>query len=439
MEVASAVLKRMPGVNSSRHALIRALWFPNRICSRYLGDRSRRGSSLKSQRRDFFDGSDGGLDRQPTGPVSWFKDIWDRDFPIMKQLGVNVLRLYNANPTTLLATQQLLSQGWNGITEARGKDHRPFMDAAHAAGFKVMFPLLSDESLLNDTDAMASQKLKNLIDEVGGHPALIMWVFGNELDFASPRNVQLRSQLNSKMKFIRDYTLAKWNRIVPVTSCVIDIPVLYDALVSSLDVDLFCPNAGYRGGSLTDLFSGNASQRFSGFRKLSRESGLPVLIGEMGFLSVNDSINVVQPTWFNRLWKDVLDSARDGCVGGVLFEYSDEIYKRNAPPDQTHLGVVQLSPAKDPVSGGMSVDENVFVPDLVTEKPVVFAAVRNGTLNGQSINFNTDVWKYLNSQPASLRQTPVEAQPASTGGVSTPFSAMSLTAFLVVCGFVGHQ
>eukprot|EP01122_Echinamoeba_exundans_P013455 TRINITY_DN5882_c0_g2_i1.p2 TRINITY_DN5882_c0_g2~~TRINITY_DN5882_c0_g2_i1.p2 ORF type:complete len:364 (-),score=74.65 TRINITY_DN5882_c0_g2_i1:1305-2396(-) len=352
----------------------------------------------------------------------------------MKKLGVNVLRLYNANPTTLLATQQLLSQGWNGIKEARGKDHRPFMDAAHAAGFKVMFPLLSDESLLNDTDAMASQKLRNLIDEVGGHPALILWVFGNELDFASPKNVQLRSQLNAKMKFIREYTLAKWNRVVPVTSCVIDIPVLYDALVETLDVDIFCPNAGYRGGSLTDLFSGNASQRFSGFRKLSGESGLPVLIGEMGFLSVNDSINAIQPTWFNRLWKDVLDSVPDGGVGGILFEYNDEIYKRNAPRDQTHLGVVQFSPAKDPVGGGLSVDENVFVPDLAIEKPIIFAAVRNGTLNGQSVNFNTDTWKYLNRQPASLRQTPTAVQQPPQSTASNNFGLKWLFSAGIVWG-----
>jgi hypothetical protein len=102
---------------------------------------------------------------------------------------------------------------------------------------------------------------RNLIDEVGDHPAILMWVVGNEFDFKSSALLQLRALLNDEFQKVRDYTKSKWNRVLPVTTCVIDIPDTYDILADTLDVDLFCANAGYRGESLTDLFSGNAGQR----------------------------------------------------------------------------------------------------------------------------------------------------------------------------------
>lgn len=50
---------------------------------------------------DFFDG-DIVSSRSPPGPSDgWFTDVWKRDFPLLKQLGVNTLRLYSTNPTTL--------------------------------------------------------------------------------------------------------------------------------------------------------------------------------------------------------------------------------------------------------------------------------------------------------------------------------------------------
>ena len=54
---------------------------------------------------DFFDGSPDIPDRFPVGPSEgWFQALWKRDFPVMKELGINTLRLYNANPTTRQAS-----------------------------------------------------------------------------------------------------------------------------------------------------------------------------------------------------------------------------------------------------------------------------------------------------------------------------------------------
>jgi hypothetical protein len=79
----------------------------------------------------------------------------------LSELGVNTLRLYNVNPTTAKASEELLDSRWNGITEPRGKEHRKFLDMVHAAGLKVMFPLMGDSSMLNDTVELRDQKIRS--------------------------------------------------------------------------------------------------------------------------------------------------------------------------------------------------------------------------------------------------------------------------------------
>jgi beta-galactosidase/beta-glucuronidase len=46
--------------------------------------------------------------------------------------------------------------------------------------------------------------IKTQIEEVGNHPALLMWIMGNELDLSNdPQMLQL---LNEMFDFIRNYT-----------------------------------------------------------------------------------------------------------------------------------------------------------------------------------------------------------------------------------------
>lgn len=199
---------------------------------------------------DYFDGSADVWSRWPPGPESWFKAVWERDFPIMKELGVNTLRLYNANPTTRQATSEQL--GTNSIVEPLGKDHIPFMNLAYQNGFKIIFPLCGDETLLTTlTEDQFKQLLRNQIDEVGNHSALIMWNFSNELNLGS--DPALVAKLNNYIAYIKQYTQQKWNRQVPVTTAVVDIPTSYDTLMATLNVDVFSSNAGYRGVDFQDV------------------------------------------------------------------------------------------------------------------------------------------------------------------------------------------
>lgn len=147
----------------------------------------------------FSDYADGSPSTDPRGPPGgWFQTVWERDFPILKgltiqlnptsfmsfpqsnvtffeELGVNTLRLYNVNPTSKLYVDKYKSIEPE-IIETIGPEHRPFLDMAHQYGFKVIFPILSDEStLFGNPKERLERWIQTQIEEVGDHPALLMW------------------------------------------------------------------------------------------------------------------------------------------------------------------------------------------------------------------------------------------------------------------------
>lgn len=350
---------------------------------------------------DYFDGSED-PERETPGPKQWFRALWERDFPLMKELGANTIRLYNVNPTTRLASEKFLESGWNNVSKPYGKDHIPFLDYAYESGLRVIFPLVSDESALTlDPEDLLIQKTKNLIDEVGDHPAVIMWAVGNELALEEPGKKPLLDTVNQMMNLARDYTKEKHDRILPVTHCVADLPESYRFLSENLEVDVFCSNAGYRSDSLTDLFTGDESRNIPGWDELIAKNKVPLLIGEFGWLSINNTANYEHPDWFNKVWKDILDHIDNGCIGGVYFEFSDEKYKMSGP-DQTQLGVIALEPyEKDGLN--TETDEDFFYADVAIRKEIIFDAVKEGTLNGAPMNFNMDIFKYLGRSPGKIK------------------------------------
>lgn len=383
---------------------------------------------------DYYDGSDD-PEREVPGPKQWFRAIWERDFPLMKELGVNTIRIYNVNPTTRQASIDFLETGWNNITKPYGKDHIPFLDLAQEYGFKVIFPLVSDESaLVLDSEELLVQKTKNLIDEVGNHPAVVMWAVGNELSLEDPSKNELLATVNRMMNLARTYTLEKWGRILPSTHCGADYPESYEFLSENLDVDLFCSNAGYRSDSLTNLFSGDESKGIPGWDYLTNKTGKPLLIGEVGWLSVNNTAHRDNPDWFNKVWKDTLDHVEQGCIGAVYFEFSDEKYKQGGP-DQNELGVVSVEPY---VLDGKSTetDQDFFYPDIVVKKEIIFDAIKSGTLGGRPMNFNMDIFEYLDRSPSTIGiqdNPPLYGQPPLVGApIATPSSAFKATMSVLV-------
>lgn len=351
---------------------------------------------------DFFDGRVSSPYRKPPGPKGpWFQPLWERDFPLMRQLGVNTIRIYNANPTTLQASIDQL--GKYGIVDPTGSYHIPFLNMALEYNFRVIFPLVGDETLLLNTDnATYNRWLMNQIDEVGNHSAILMFALGNELDVAY--DPQMLDLVNEKIQFSRNYLKEKWGRKVPITDAVVDLPSSYPMLAKALDVDVFTSNAGYRGFGFSDLWSGSGT--LPGWFNLSCTYNKPLFIGEMGFLSINNSIDYSVPNWFNQQFHALISNIPYGCVGGAFFEYNDEIYK--ASPLQQHLGVVSVSVNS---SGGCtSLQPNCWNADIVTRKPILFNSMLNGTDDGQPFNYHANVFSYLCRE----RLTLADVKPGST-------------------------
>jgi len=202
--------------------------------------------------------------------------------------------------------------------------------------------------------------------------------------------------VNDYIHFIREYTRQKWNRTIPITSAVVDLPLSYNSLAATLNVDIFTTNAGYRGVSFTDLWSGNSN--FEGWHKLSCKYQKPLFVGEIGFHSLNNSITGANPHWFNSQWKDLLMHIDQGCIGGAFFEYSDEPHSKVDPLQQS-MGLVQFSVGE--ANGQRSTSPDVWVPDIA-EKKEVFDAVKEGVFESKPYNMNGNVWELIGRPQSSL-------------------------------------
>lgn len=339
---------------------------------------------------DYFDGGPNAAD-QPSPPGGgWFQPVWERDFPLMKELGANTIRIYNTNPTTKQASIYYPQ----AVRLPLGKDHIPFMNLASSYGFQVIFPLISDYTILTTYDAATFKRLLRWqIDEVGNHPALLMWAFGNELPLNG--NPDLVNLMNMYITYIKQYTLTKWGKNILITVAVVDLPESYNTLAATLDVDIFTTNAGYRGFTFSDLWTGNSI--FQGWYALSCRYNKPVFIGELGWHTINNSISYTNPDWFNQIWKDLVGHIDQGCVGGAFFEYSDEQLK---PTEQQTMGLVTPSVNS---SGGMpSTQQYVWNADIVTRKDIIFAAVKGGSYQGVPYNMNASPFDLIGRSQTTL-------------------------------------
>lgn len=338
---------------------------------------------------DMFDGTDSDPERDPPGPRGgWWRAVWERDFEVMKRAGFNTLRIYNMNPLTKTFLANNPDEFEGVVAPEQGADHLPFLDYAFLSGFRVIVPVVSDESMLtNYGEARLKRIVEANVDELGNHPALLMWSVGNELNLA--QRTDLRERVNMLMNYVRDYTQKRWKRRVPVMTVLLDKPGDYESLVNDLDVDLFVSNAGYRHLDFRPLWDGEKGTGFMGFKEICRRTGKPLLFGEIG-MHDQDENTAKTPDWFNQQWKQVVDHVDDGCIGAVFFEYSDEPYTK--PASESDMGIVKFAEATSS-AGKSSTDPNVWIPDKVIEKNIVFDSVANGHPNSslRRYNLNTEV------------------------------------------------
>jgi hypothetical protein len=256
-----------------------------------------------------------------------YERIWDRDLAVLKQMGVNTVRLYDANP--------------------QFRNHLPFLNACYMAGIKVIYPLwITTETMSKGwpvTDRDHKQYpgqlplmdgIKKQIDELGKHEAILCFVAGNEV-FDVPFNPN-QQYIIDRINMVMDYVSSK-SRIL-VTTCPPDMgddPNNWSWYYKTFpEAGLVMANAGYRGDACT---SANSYGRlWDILDKVIAPSLKFFILGEYGVHDQDDA--KYNRRHFNCFLKSAdQNMIRTRFMGVVYFEYIDEA---NKPTNQKEMGVL---------------------------------------------------------------------------------------------------
>jgi hypothetical protein len=245
--------------------------------------------------------------------TSDFHKIHERDFPLLRTMGANTLRLWS----------------WN-----IGADHTQFLDAAYnngedplyvIAGFWISGGLNIDPNKPDNDREMIKQDFMDMVNIHMNHPAILMWCIGNELN----AEWMYGQHLDDLFSLINEMALAakqlEGRTYHPTTTALMDTHLnnifsSYDTKMPELSV--WGANI-YRGKSFGDLFSsyGGASEK-------------PIIILEFGIDALDNTTQQEyelngtseQSEYARSLWREI-DQNTSICIGASIMAYSDEWWK----------------------------------------------------------------------------------------------------------------
>ncbi len=255
------------------------------------------------------------------------KAALDYEMPMLKNMGVNVIRQYTGVPARWIQyiydnygiyTMLNHSFGRYGLT----------LNGAWVANTDYSNPLVK-ELLLKET--------KQMVAEYKSTPGLLMFLLGNENNYglfwrgAETENIPMEKRQSTKdavdlYKLFNEAAVAMKavDKNHPVAICNGDLLFLDIISKECTDIDILGINS-YRGASFTDLFS-----------KVSKEYGKPIVFTEFGSDAYNTIKNQedqeAQAKYLVANWKDIYANAAGmggagNCLGGFTFQFSDGWWK----------------------------------------------------------------------------------------------------------------
>ncbi|MBI4431994.1 MAG: hypothetical protein HY592_00725 [Candidatus Omnitrophica bacterium] len=259
------------------------------------------------------------------------KKPWLLDGKLMKEMGVNTIRIYR------------LGKNPEEVRQVLSDFHRRFGIRAivgHYLGFWSWPPP-------NYTDEAFKENIKTEVLEMvrlyKDHPAILMWVLGNENNYSFDRDVQRWSSdaldaLSPEAKkkemariyysFVNDLAkeIKKIDPHHPVVMGMGEVKSLDIAAQYAPDIDVIGMIA-YRGPGFGSLF-----------RQIRQKLDKPVVMIEWGADSYNalqaQPDEEAQADFLKLQWQDIERNAdpkkgSGNALGGTLFEWSDEWWKGN--------------------------------------------------------------------------------------------------------------
>jgi len=257
------------------------------------------------------------------------------DFKLMKNMGVNAIRLYHHG-----ANKELLRDLYAtyGIMAIMG-DYL----GMYALGSDAPYDIGTDYKHKDDKEAMM-ESVREMVMEHKDEPYLLMWMLGNENNYGKPEHglgCQAYYQPKAFYSFVNE--VAAWIKSVdqkhPIAISNGDF--LYLDMFGKLcpDVDIFGCNS-YRG---KDGFGASL------WKGVTEECDKPVIITEYGCPSYavgldQETAEKEQAEYHEGCWKDMMhNSAGSGfgnAIGGVAFEWLDEWWKDGNVADADKQGTV---------------------------------------------------------------------------------------------------
>ena len=262
-------------------------------------------------------------------PETFIKKALDTEMALLKDMGVNVIRVYTGIPPK-----------WISYIH---KQYGIYTMLNHAFG---RYGLTLDGNWVGNTDYADPRTEKFLLNEIKelastykDTPGLLVYLIGNENNYglfwegAETENIPVADrksterarnmyQLFNKAAL----TIKGIDQSHPVALCNGDLQFLDVIATSCKDFDIFGTNI-YRGASFTDAF-----------KRVKKEYGKPILLTKFGADAYNMKTQAEDQTsqayYLTQNWKEIYENAAGlgksgNCLGGFTFQFSDGWWKHN--------------------------------------------------------------------------------------------------------------
>lgn len=262
-------------------------------------------------------------------PDDFIKKALDTEMALLKEMGVNVIRVYTGIPPK-----------W--ITYIH-KNYEIYTMLNHTFG---RYGLTLDDTWVANTDYAEPRTEKLLLKEIEDlaitykdTPGLLLYLIGNENNYglfwegAETEDIPIADQKSTE-KAKNMYQLFNKAALVikaidnkhPVALCNGDLQFLDLVAKYCTDFDIFGTNI-YRGASFDNAFE-----------RVKTEYGKPFLLTEFGADAFNMKTQaedqVSQSYYLTQNWKEIYENAAglgkaNNCLGGFTFQFSDGWWKHN--------------------------------------------------------------------------------------------------------------
>lgn len=266
------------------------------------------------------------------------------DFQLLKDLGVNTLRLYHTNHVTSISAPR--APGNYKAAKALLRElHKKYGFMVIMGDFVGMYTVGSGAKWEEGTNYLdktqrkrMTDSVKRMVNEFKDEPYLLMWALGNENNYGGVHGIV--GGTGNAGKYPAEYygfvnELATWIHTADPNHP-----------VSIGNGDLLFLDVIAKAAPAIDVFGANAYRGWQGFgrsffEEVKRYLDKPVLITEYGCPSyqTDQSREIAerdQALYHLGNWVDLADNMAGrgvgSVIGGIVFEWSDEWWKAGQPP-----------------------------------------------------------------------------------------------------------